>query len=197
MWSLNRLCNQFLTHFTNHSPRCVNRLWSAPFWEDIWCYLLCICYALLHSETNLPLCPTVGTWLILASLICYQVSCSKGQFPQIFIPFMANCNQTFTYSTFFVFLGKIQFGHSDLVLWCHYVPGAGDTSWVVLLRPVGRLESPWGFVQSASTVLLPCEVMTSVISWRVTRNNQGKYHSSSLKECVQFLFKILLKARTL
>lgn len=69
----------------------------------------------------------------------------------------------------------IQFEHSDLVLWCHYVPGAGDTSWVVLLRPVGCFESPCGFVQSASTVLVPCGVIIKVnhgqssgITWKIS-----------------------------
>lgn len=44
----------------------------------------------------------------------------------------------------------------NLVLWCHYVPGAGDTSRVVLLRPVGCFECPRGLVQSPSTVLVAC-----------------------------------------
>lgn len=43
----------------------------------------------------------------------------------------------------------------DLVLWCYYMPGAGHSSWVVLLRPVGCFESPRGLNQPASTVLVP------------------------------------------
>lgn len=54
---------------------------------------------------------------------------------------------------------KMHLEHSDLVLWGHYVPGAGDSSWVILLRPVWCFETPRGFVQPASTVLLTCGAM--------------------------------------
>lgn len=80
----------------------------------------------------------------------------------------------------------------NLVPWCHYVPRAGDTGWVVLFRPVGCFKSPSGLVQPAATVLVPCGVTSEVTSGLGLHSESAKYETDmrcgDMKGCQSGMF---------